>query len=167
MLCDPSVSAKAWAGLGSGVCINFNSSEMKHHDLMLLRYMNVQSGNGFSVDKNLDDYNPTREAYAVGGASDSCECVCNDDLSFNKFKSIMDLKIEFMEKNERYFLNIDPIGAPDNYQQVIGAWVNWGGDAFIEVSDIVFDREEAIALGVERGEEAIWDFKNDCEIKLT
>ena len=122
---------------------------------MILRYMNVQSGNGCSVDKNLVGYNPTREAYAVGGASDSCECVYNDDLSFNKFKNIMDLKIEFMERQ------------PDTTMQVIGAWVNWGGDAFIEVSDIVFDREEAIALGVERGEEAIWDFKNDCEIKLT
>ena len=128
---------------------------MNHHNLMILRYMNVQSGNGFSVDKDLNGYNPTREAYAVGGASDSCECVYNDDLSFNKFKAIMDLKIEFMERQ------------PDTTMQVIGAWVNWGGDAFIEVSDIVFDREEAIALGVERGEEAIWDFKNNCEIKLT
>ena len=136
-----------------------NSSKMKHHDLMLLRYMNVQSGNGFSVDKDLNGFNPTREAYAVGGASDSCECVYNDDLSFNKFKSIMDLKIEFMEReNEKW-------GVP--LMQVIGAWVNWGGDAFIEVSDIVFDREEAIALGKEREEEAIWDFKNNCEIKLT
>ena len=134
---------------------NFNSSTMDFQNLMILRYMNVQSGNGFSVDKDLNGYNPTREAYAVGGASDSCECVYNDDLSFNKFKAIMDLKIEFMERQ------------PDTTMQVIGAWVNWGGDAFIEVSDIVFDREEAIALGVERGEEAIWDFKNDCEIKLT
>ena len=117
--------------------------------------MNVQSGNGFSVDKNLDGYNPTREAYAVGGASDSCECVYNDDLSFNKFKRIMDLKIKFME------------GQPDTTTQVIGAWVNDEGDAFIEVSDIVFDREEAIALGKDREEEAIWDFKNDCEIKLS
>ena len=132
---------------------------MNHHDLMILRYMNVQSGNGFSVDKDLKGYNPTREAYAVGGASDSCECVYNDDLSFNKFKSIMDLKIEFMEReNERW-------GVP--LMQVIGAWVNDEGEAFIEVSDIVFDREEAIALGRERGEEAIWNFKNDCEIKLT
>ena len=122
---------------------------------MTLRYFNVQSGNGFSVDKDLNGYNPPREAYAVGGASDSCECVYNDDLSFNKFKSIMDLKIEFMERQ------------PDTTMQVIGAWVNWGGDAFIEVSDIVFDREEAIALGKERGEEAIWDFDNNCEIKLT
>ncbi len=126
-----------------------------YENIMILRYMNVQSGNGFSVDKNLDGYNPTREAYAVGGASDSCECVYNDDLSFNKFKAIMDLKIEFMESQ------------PEDTMQVIGAWVNWGGDAFIEVSDIVFDREEAIALGKERGEEAIWDFKNNCEIKLT
>jgi hypothetical protein len=128
---------------------------MKHHDLMLLRYMNVQSGNGFSVDKNLDGYNPTREAYAVGGASDSCECVYNDDLSFNTFRYIMDLKIRFMESQ------------PEDTMQVIGAWVNDEGNAFIEVSDIVFDREEAIALGREREEEAIWDFKNNCEIKLT
>ena len=140
----------------SGVYVKLQkSSTMNHHDLMILRYMNVQSGNGFSVDKNLNGYNPTREAYAVGGASDSCECVYNDDLSFNKFKAIMDLKIEFMERQ------------PDTTMQVIGAWVNWGGDAFIEVADIVFDREEAIALGKERDEEAIWDFKNDCEIKLS
>ena len=135
------------------------SSTMDFQNLMILRYMNVQSGNGFSVDKDLNGFNPTREAYAVGGASDSCECVYNDDLSFNKFRSIMDLKIEFMEReNEKW-------GVP--LMQVIGAWVNDEGDAFIEVSDIVFDREEAIALGKEREEEAIWDFKNNCEIKLT
>ena len=125
--------------------------------------MNVQSGNGFSVDKDLNGYNPTREAYAVGGiatstqpfAADSVECVYNDDLSFNTFKYIMDLKIQFMERQ------------PDTTTQVIGAWVNDEGNAFIEISDIVFDREEAIALGKERGEEAIWDFKNNCEIRLT
>lgn len=128
---------------------------MDFQNLMILRYMNVQSGNGFSVDKNLDGYNPTREAYAVGGATESCECVYNDDLSFNKFKYIMDLKIKFMESQ------------PEDTMQVIGAWVNDEGEAFIEVSNIVFDREQAIALGVERGEEAIWDFKNNCEIKLT
>ena len=122
---------------------------------MLLRYMNVQSGNGFSVDKDLNGYNPTREAYAVGGACDSCECVYNDDLSFNTFKYIMDLKIQFMERQ------------PDTTMQVIGAWVNDEGNAFIEISNILFDRDSAIALGKERGEEAIWDFKNDCEIKLT
>jgi hypothetical protein len=128
---------------------------MNHHNLMILRYMNVQSGNGFSVDKDLNGYNPTREAYAVGGACDSCECVYNDDLSFNTFKYIMDLKIQFMERQ------------PDTTMQVIGAWVNDEGNAFIEVSDIVFDRERAIALGKEREEEAIWDFKNNCEINLT
>ena len=134
---------------------NFNSSTMDYQNLMILRYMNVQSGNGFSVDKNLDGFNPTREAYAVGGASDSCECVYNDDLSFNKFKAIMDLKIEFMERQR------------DTTMQVIGAWVNEEGNAFIEVADIVFDRAEAIALGKEREEEAIWDFENNCEIKLS
>ena len=128
---------------------------MDFQNLMILRYMNVQSGNGFSVDKNLNGYNPTREAYAVGGATESCEREYNDDLSFNKFKYIMDLKIKFMESQ------------PEDTMQVIGAWVNDEGDAFIEVSDIVFEREQAIALGTERGEEAIWDFKNNCEIKLT
>ena len=125
---------------------------------MILRYMNVQSGNGFSVDINLDGYNPTREAYAVGGASDSCEMVDNNLLSFNQFRYIMELKISFIKNRLRF---------PNDYQKVIGAWVNDDDYAYIEVSDIVFDREEAIALGKERGEEAIWDFKNDCEIKLT
>jgi len=128
---------------------------MKQHDLMLLRYMNVQSGNGFSVDKDLDGYNPSREAYAVGGATDSVEMVDNNLLSYNTFQKIMELNIEFMERQ------------PDTSTQVIGAWVNDDNYAFIEVSDIVFDREEAIALGKARGEEAIWDFKNNCEIKLT
>ena len=128
-------------------------------DLMLLRYMNVQSGNGFSVDKDLNGYNPLVEAYAVGGASDSCECVYNDDLSFNKFREIMEIKLDFIKRTEFSddFLTV----------KVIGAWVNDEGNAFIEISNIVFDRDSAIALGKERGEEAIWDFKNNCEIKLT
>ena len=100
-------------------------------------------------------YKRQREAYAVGGATDSVETEYNDDLSFNKFREIMELKIEFMKTQ------------PDTTTQVIGAWVNDEDVAFIEVSDIVFDREEAIALGVERGEDSIWDFKNNCEIKLT
>ena len=128
---------------------------MDYQNLMLLRYMNVQSGNGFSVDKNLDGYNPTREAYAVGGATESVEMVDNNLLSFNHFRYTMELKIEFMKRQ------------PDTTMQVIGAWVNDDNYAYIEVSDIVFDREQAIALGEERGEEAIWDFKNNCEIKLT
>mgnify|MGYP003144943072 CR=1 FL=1 len=128
-------------------------------DLMLVRYLNVQSGNGFSVDKDLNGYNPLVEAYAVGGASDSCECVYNDDLSFNKFREIMEIKLDFIKRTEFSddFLTV----------KVIGAWVNDEGNAFIEISNIVFDRDSAIALGKERGEEAIWDFKNDCEIKLT
>ena len=128
-------------------------------NLMLLRYLNVQSGNGFSVDKDLNGYNPLVEAYAVGGASDSCECVYNDDLSFNKFREIMEIKLDFIKRTEFSddFLTV----------KVIGAWVNDEGNAFIEISNIVFDRDSAIALGKERGEEAIWDFKNNCEIKLT
>ena len=124
-------------------------------NLMLLRYLNVQSGNGFSVDKDLKGYNPTREAYAVGGAADSVECVDNNLLSYNAFSYTMELLIEFMKRQ------------PDTATQVIGAWVNDEGNAFIEISNIVFDRDSAIALGKERGEEAIWDFKNNCEIKLT
>jgi hypothetical protein len=122
---------------------------------MELRYMNVQSGNGFSVDKDLKGYNPTREAYAVGGATDSVEMVDNEMLSFNYFRRVMELNIEFMERQ------------PDTTMQVIGAWVNDANYVYIEVADIIFDREEAIAMGKARGEEAIWDFKNNCEIKLT
>lgn len=137
---------------------------MNFQDLMILRYMNVQSGNGFSVNKKLDGYNPTREAYAVGGATNSVEndvvyygsvMIDNNLLSYNTFREIMELNIEFMN------------GQPDTTKQVIGAWVNDDNYVYIEVSDIIFDRDEAIALGRERGEEAIWDFKNNCEIKLT
>ena len=128
-------------------------------DLMLLRYMNVQSGNGFSVDKDLKGYNPTREAYAVGGAADSVECVDNNLLSYNAFSYTMELLIDFIKRTEFEddFLNV----------KVIGAWVNDDNYAYIEVSNVLFDRDSAIALGKERGEEAIWDFKNNCEIKLT
>ena len=132
---------------------------MKHHDLMLLRYMNVQSGNGFSVDKDLNGYNPLVEAYAVGGATDSVEMIDNKLLSYNTFREIMELNIEFMKRTEFSddFLNV----------KVIGAWVNDDDYAYIEVSNVLFDRDSAIALGKKRGEEAIWDFKNNCEIKLT
>jgi len=132
---------------------------MKHHDLMLLRYMNVQSGNGFSVDKDLNGYSPLVEAYAVGGATDSVEMIDNKLLSYNTFREIMELNIEFMKRTEFSddFLNV----------KVIGAWVNDDDYAYIEVSNVLFDRDSAIALGKERGEEAIWDFKNNCEIKLT
>ena len=126
---------------------------------MLLRYMNVQSGNGFSVDKDLNGYNPLVEAYAVGGATDSVEMIDNKLLSYNTFREIMELNIEFMKRTEFSddFLNV----------KVIGAWVNDDDYAYIEVSNVLFDRDSAIALGKERGEEAIWDFKNNCEIKLT
>ena len=126
---------------------------------MILRYMNVQSGNGFSVDKDLKGYNPLVEAYAVGGATDSVEMIDNNLLSYNTFREIMELNIEFMKRTEFSddFLNV----------KVIGAWVNDDDYAYIEVSNVLFDRASAIALGKERGEEAIWDFKNNCEIKLT
>ena len=129
------------------------------NDLMLQRYLNVQSGNGFSVDKDLNGYNPLVEAYAVGGAGDSVECVDNNLLSYNSFSYTMELLIDFIKRTEFSddFLNV----------KVIGAWVNDDNYAFIEVSNVLFDRESAIALGKERGEEAIWDFKNNCEIKLT
>ena len=128
-------------------------------NLMLQRYLNVQSGNGFSVDKDLKGYNPLVEAYAVGGAGDSVECVDNNLLSYNSFSYTMELLIDFIKRTEFSddFLNV----------KVIGAWVNDDNYAFIEVSNVLFDRDSAIALGKERGEEAIWDFKNDCEIKLT
>ena len=139
---------------------NFNSSEMetnindRHTHNMLKLYLSVPDGRGFSVNSELYGYSWLDEAYAVGGATESVECVDNDLLSFNTFRYTMDLKIKFMQEQ------------PEDTMQVIGAWVNDDNYAYIEVSDIVVDREEAIALGKERGEEAIWDFKNNREIKL-
>ena len=113
-------------------------------------YFRIQDWDGFSVKHDLSTYEGG--GYAVGGAS-KCHEPLADCLSFNQFVEIMsDLCEQTRGKASRL---------------LIGGWVDNQGRAYLELSDIVFDREEAIALGKERGEEAIWDFKNDCEIKLS
>ena len=103
----------------------------------------------------------------MGGATESVECVDNNLLSFNTFREIMELKIEFIEKQERYFRNVDPIG---KYQQVIGAWVDVVKDprgmAYIEISDVVKSKKMALELAKARGEKAIYDFANSETIYL-
>jgi len=135
----------------SGVCIKLqNSSTMTIKSLYFL----VQESEGFSVNADLLTY-AGNDGYAVGGAADSVEMEDNNDLSFNKFREIMKLKVEFMKRQ------------PDTGMQVIGAWVNDDNYAFIEISDVVKSKQVALELAKARGEEAIWDFKNNCEIKLT
>ena len=59
-------------------------STMNHHDLMILRYFNIQGWDGFSVDKNLDDFNPTRW-WLCGGRSVQMLRMVNKTTVFNKF----------------------------------------------------------------------------------
>jgi len=120
-------------------------------------YFLVQESEGFSVRGNDLLTYAAKEGYAVGGAEPAVgvfKCM-NDDLSFRVFNR---------EMNRLQSVVTDP-------NQVIGAWVDVVDDpkgvAYLELSDIVHDRKQAIELGKEREEKAIYDLWNNEEIKLT
>ena len=113
-------------------------------------YFTIQDWHGFSVKHDLSTYEGG--GYAVGGAS-KCYEIGADGLSFNRFVEIMtDLCEQTRGKASRL---------------LIGGWVDDHGMAYLELSDIVQDRAEAIALGKEREEKAIYDLWNDEEITLS
>ena len=125
---------------------NFNSSTMEKLKEL---YFKIQDWDGFSVKHDLSTYEGG--GYAVGGAS-KCHEPLADCLSFNQFVDIMaDLVALTRGKASRL---------------LIGGWVDDNGRAYLELSDIVQDRAEAIALGEERGEKAIYGLGNNEEIKL-
>ena len=112
-------------------------------------YFKIQAWEGFSVKHDLSTYEGG--GYAVGGAS-TCHEIKVDDLSFNRFTDIMaDLCALTRGKASRL---------------LIGGWVDNHGTAYLELSDIVQNRAEAIALGKDRDEKAIYDLWNNEEIKL-
>lgn len=126
---------------------NFNSSTMtKLKEL----YFKIQDWDGFSVKHDLSTYEGG--GYAVGGASECFE-IKADDLSWNYFAyTIMPaLREQTRGKGARL---------------LIGGWVDNDGVAYLELSDIVQNRTEAIALGEDRMEKAIYDLWNNEEIKL-
>lgn len=112
-------------------------------------YFKIQDWGGFSVKHDLSTYEGG--GYAVGGAS-KCHEPLADCLSFNQFVEIMaDLCEQTRGKASRL---------------LIGGWVDDQGRAYLELSDIVQNRAEAVALGIDRGEKAIYDLWNNEEIKL-
>ena len=112
-------------------------------------YFKIQDWDGFSVKHDLSTYEGG--GYAVGGAS-KCYEVNVENLSFNRFADIMaDLCEQTRGKGARL---------------LIGGWVDDNGWAYLELSDIVQNRAVAVALGVDRGEKAIYDLGNNEEIKL-
>ena len=113
-------------------------------------YFTIQDWEGFSVKHDLSTYEGG--GYAVGGASE-CYEIGADGLSFNRFVEIMsDLREQTRGKASRL---------------LIGGWVDNYGMAYLELSNIVQDRAEAIALGKEREEKAIYDLWNNEEISLS
>ena len=125
---------------------NFNSSTMEKLKEL---YFKIQDWEGFSVKHDLSTYEGG--GYAVGGAS-KCYEIGADGLSFNRFVEIMsDLCEQTRGKASRL---------------LVGGWVDDHGMAYLELSDIVQNRAEAIALGKARMEKAIYDLKYDEEIKL-
>jgi len=122
-------------------------------------YFTIQRWDGFSVRYDLTEYGDVIPifdrggGYAVGGAS-KCFEIKADDLSWNNFAyTIMPALIEQTRGKAANLL--------------IGGWVDDDGTAYLELSDIVHDRKQAIELGKEREEKAIYDLWNNEEIKLT
>ena len=113
-------------------------------------YFTLQGWDGFSVKYDLNEYGGG--GYAVGGAS-KCFEIKADDLSWNHFAYTIMPSLQ--EKTRGKAANL-----------LIGGWVDDDGMAYIELSDIVQDRRQAIELGEEREEKAIYDLWNNEEIKL-
>lgn len=54
----------------------------------------------------------------------------------------------------------------NNRSSFYGSWVDEDGVCYIDAVDIVTDEFDAVVLGKERGEKAIWDGRNNREIDL-
>lgn len=112
-------------------------------------YLTLQTGEGFSVRKDLLPYRGNT-GYAVGGAvPGGCYEQQNESISFIIFEVMMD--------NLRKSIT-------DEDNQVIGAWVDDHGDAYIEVSDVVQSMGVAMQLAELRNERAIYSFENGKSI---
>lgn len=124
----------------------------KHNDMTKLQelYFTIQGWDKFSVKHDLDEYGGG--GYAVGGASEPIEMKA-DEMSWNFFAYIaMPALIERTRGK----------GA----SKLIGGWVDNDGVAYLELSDIVQNRKEAITTGWLRGEKTIYDLWNNEEIEI-
>lgn len=108
-------------------------------------YLTLQMGEGFSVRRDLLTYK-RNTGYAVGGAvPGACFETANESLSFIAFEQMMHALIKSIT---------------DADHQVIGAWVDDHGTAFIEVSDVVQSIGVAMQLAEMRNERAIYSFES-------
>ena len=113
-------------------------------------YFTLQGWDGFSVKHDLNEYGGG--GYAVGGAS-KCFEIKADDLSYNHFAYTIMPHLRELTRGKAANL-------------LIGGWVNNDGMAYLELSTIVQNRRQAIDLGRDRGELAIYDLWNNEEIRL-
>ncbi|WP_158881959.1 hypothetical protein [Amycolatopsis anabasis] len=49
---------------------------------------------------------------------------------------------------------------------VLGGWRDDNGVSYLDITTIVYDREEALALGRKYGQIAIWDFARGASVKV-
>ena len=113
-------------------------------------YFTIQGWDGFSVKHDLNEYEGG--GYAVGGASKPIEMKA-DEMSWNFFAYIAMPALIEQTRGKASRL-------------VIGGWVDNDGVAYLELSDIVQNRREAITMGWMRGEKAIYDLWNNEEIEI-
>jgi len=110
--------------------------------------MALQSGEGFSV--NADQKTFTGRGYAVGGTEVPSLVCSNEHLSFIHFSRAVENMASEMHDPET---------------QVLGGWVDESGQVYVEVSDVVRSHYVAMELAKARNEIAIYDFKNQKEIR--
>ena len=113
-------------------------------------YFTIQGWDGFSVKYDLTEYGGG--GYAVGGASKAIEMKA-DEMSWNFFAYIAMRSLQEQTRGK----------AAD---KLIGGWVDNDGVAYLELSDIVQNRKDAITMGWMRGEKAIYDLNNNEEIEI-
>ena len=119
-------------------------------------YFAIQCGGGFSVDAQGKRWG--NGGYAVGSALDSKHFLIgksNSELSYNTLQKTL------TELSDILLLEL-----PLSKRFVIGGWVSKDDRVYVEVSEVFSDIKDAIEVGLQRKEIAIWDFNNNREIPL-
>ena len=106
----------------------------------------VLKNGGITLDRDLLAYSGSGYAVAVG----------------KKFERVKDLGISFesFDMMLGYYLHLVP------NTRYIGIWINMNRMIF-DLIEIVADRDQAIALGKQRKQIAIFDFERNVTVSLT
>lgn len=108
-------------------------------------YKKLKENKGFTIDKELTEYNGNGYAVALQGKETQ---VLETDLDLDHFA---DLVVRYMERLEK--------------NQKLGCWID-SGKVYFDVSEVIDDLSKAIKTGIERKQIGIFDFNTFQTIYL-